>query len=59
MYWNHRRIWVRHTAQGLFMASHTNKNWFGLKRELEKVIEGTAIVMPEDQQEKKKGGDKA
>ncbi|KYG35929.1 cytochrome c biogenesis protein ResB [Priestia endophytica] len=59
MYWNHRRIWVRHTAQGLFMASHTNKNWFGLKRELVKVIEGTAIVMPEDQQEKKKGGDKA
>lgn len=33
------------------MAAHTNKNWFGLKKDIETVTENTNIKMVEDQQE--------
>ncbi|MGD8189149.1 cytochrome c biogenesis protein ResB [Brevibacillus ginsengisoli] len=33
-YWQHRRIWVHLENGMLYVAGHTNKNWFGLKREL-------------------------
>ena len=48
-YWNHRRIWVQNKNGEIWIAAHTNKNWYGLKRELEKVLEETNITMPEDQ----------
>ncbi|WML30825.1 cytochrome c biogenesis protein ResB [Neobacillus sp. OS1-32] len=48
-YWNHRRIWVQNKNGEIWIAAHTNKNWYGLKRELEKVLEETNINMPEDQ----------
>ena len=42
-YWQHRRIWL-HVEQGrLHLAGHTNKNWFGLKREAEFLIEQLAL----------------
>ncbi|KGP93174.1 cytochrome C biogenesis protein [Pontibacillus chungwhensis BH030062] len=53
MYWNHRRIWIQPKEQGFWVAGHTNKNWFGLKKDLEKVLEGTSVEPPEDQQELK------
>jgi cytochrome c biogenesis protein len=53
-YWHHRRFWFRRSGDGsLIVAGHTNKGWFGLKNELEAILEGTDIDMPEDQQEKK------
>lgn len=53
MYWYHRRIWIHPNQNGVWIAAHTNKNWFGLKRELEKVLFGTKVKIPVDQQELK------
>lgn len=57
MYWQHRRIWINPRKDGLVLAAHTNKNWFGLKKEIEKAIDGTAIQMVEDQEEKETDDD--
>ncbi|WP_079524892.1 MULTISPECIES: cytochrome c biogenesis protein ResB [Halobacillus] len=51
MYWNHRRIWIKPKENGVWIAAHTNKNWFALKRDIERVIDGTGIESPKDQQE--------
>ncbi|WHX27393.1 cytochrome c biogenesis protein ResB [Virgibacillus halodenitrificans] len=51
MYWQHRRIWIQPSNGGLLMAAHTNKNWFGVKKDIEKVIAGTQVNMVNDQQE--------
>ena len=51
-YWNHRRIWIQKQKGHVLIAAHTNKNWYGLKRELEKVFEKTPQFIPEDQLEK-------
>lgn len=48
-YWNHRRLWIRSIGNQLWIAAHTNKNWHGLKRELETVLAETGIKVPEDQ----------
>ncbi|MRG86447.1 cytochrome c biogenesis protein ResB [Salinibacillus xinjiangensis] len=53
MYWYHRRIWIHPKDGELWIAGHTNKNWYGLKRDLEKVLEDTKVEMPQDQQELK------
>lgn len=54
MYWNHRRIWLKQKEGELLIAGHTNKNWFGLKKDIETAIEGTEVVMPVDQAEQEK-----
>ncbi|MRX71049.1 cytochrome C biogenesis protein [Bacillus lacus] len=51
MYWNHRRIWLKRSAEGIAVAAHTNKNWFGLKSDIKAVLEGTSLDMPADQRE--------
>ncbi|MRH42356.1 cytochrome C biogenesis protein [Aquibacillus halophilus] len=51
MYWQHRRIWLHPKNNGLWIAAHTNKNWFGIKRDIEKVINDTNIKMVMDQEE--------
>ncbi|WP_163526268.1 cytochrome c biogenesis protein ResB [Halobacillus ihumii] len=53
MYWNHRRIWIKPKEKGVWIAGHTNKNWFALRREIDKVISETGIEAPNDQQEMK------
>ncbi len=50
-YWNHRRIWIQKNGDKLYVAAHTNKNWFGIKREINEVLEGTSIPLPYDQTE--------
>ena len=59
-YWNHRRIWLQRNQDGVLIAAHTNKNWYGLKRELEFIMGDTGLQAPVDQQElrkrKEKGG---
>ncbi|MDQ0244290.1 cytochrome c biogenesis protein [Bacillus fengqiuensis] len=54
MYWNHRRVWVQRVGQELWIAGHTNKNWYGLKNEISAVLKDTAILAPEDQADKEK-----
>lgn len=51
-YWNHRRIWIRRINDEVWIAGHTNKNWHGLKREIQAVLEDTGINEPEDQMQK-------
>lgn len=39
-YFNHRRLWVQELADGqIILAAHVNKNWFSLKKDLDKVTE--------------------
>ncbi|MGM8365310.1 cytochrome c biogenesis protein ResB [Virgibacillus sp. W0181] len=51
MYWQHRRIWINPTGEGVLLAAHTNKNWFGVKKDIEKAVADTNINMVVDQQE--------
>ncbi|HLT55957.1 MAG TPA: cytochrome c biogenesis protein ResB [Bacillota bacterium] len=51
MYWQHRRIWINPNNGKVLLAAHTNKNWFGIKKEIEIAIKDTNITMVEDQQE--------
>ncbi|MFD2679554.1 cytochrome c biogenesis protein ResB [Bacillus seohaeanensis] len=51
-YWNHRRIWLRRKENGVLVAGHTNKNWHGLKKDIQYVLEGTMINEPIDHQQK-------
>ncbi|MBQ0138696.1 MAG: cytochrome c biogenesis protein ResB [Kurthia sp.] len=38
-YFSHRRLWLQYTKDGrLLLASHANKNWFGIKKELDQVV---------------------
>ena len=48
-YWNHRRIWIQRINGQVWVAGHTNKNWYGLKREISVILEGTGINEPRDQ----------
>lgn len=57
-YWNHRRIWVQNKNGQIWIAAHTNKNWYGLKRELETILANTKLTMPEDQIQKEDDGEK-
>src|SRR5699024_4987996 len=34
LYWQHRRIWVHPKGEGILLAAHTNKNWFGIKKDI-------------------------
>lgn len=52
-YWNHRRIWIQKREQEIWLAAHTNKNWFGFKREIKSALAGTGIGEPEDCHEKR------
>ncbi|KKK34736.1 cytochrome c biogenesis protein ResB [Salinicoccus sediminis] len=46
-YINHRRIWIR--ADGdLMFAAHTNKNYFGMKREINEVLESNGFEAVND-----------
>jgi cytochrome c biogenesis protein len=55
-YWNHRRIWIRRENGEVWVAGHTNKNWFGLKREISYVLADTPVKEPEDQIQNEKNG---
>ncbi|WP_409270512.1 cytochrome c biogenesis protein ResB [Neobacillus sp. SCS-31] len=48
-YWNHRRIWIQKRNGDIWVSAHTNKNWYGLKREIDIVLADTTIKIPEDQ----------
>lgn len=51
LYWQHRRIWIRPKNGSLLVGAHTNKNWYGIKKDIEYSIEGTQIEMVDDLQE--------
>ncbi|WP_407268739.1 cytochrome c biogenesis protein ResB [Radiobacillus sp. PE A8.2] len=51
LYWYHRRIWLHPKDNGLWIAAHTNKNWYGMKTEVEKIIKDTSINNINDQEQ--------
>ncbi|MDV2580860.1 cytochrome c biogenesis protein ResB [Alkalibacillus haloalkaliphilus] len=54
LYWYHRRVWIHPKGEGVYhIGVHTNKNWYGMKQELEKITEDTNVQEFEDQQELK------
>ncbi|KXH82052.1 cytochrome c biogenesis protein ResB [Sporosarcina sp. HYO08] len=63
-YWNHRRIWIQKGTDGeLLVAAHTNKNWFSLRKEIDKVKDFAQLPNYEDRKDpesnSQKEGDKA
>lgn len=54
LYWNHRRIWIRQKDNETWLAAHTNKNWFGFKKEIQKISDETGLIMPVDKVEPKR-----
>jgi cytochrome c biogenesis protein len=53
-YWNHRRIWVQNKSGEIWISAHTNKNWYGLKKEIESVLSETKLTIPNDQVQKER-----
>jgi cytochrome c biogenesis protein len=43
LFWQHRRIWIQFQEGSILLAGHTNKNWFGLRREVDGLIEQTNL----------------
>ncbi|KIH71930.1 cytochrome c biogenesis protein ResB [Salinicoccus roseus] len=41
-YINHRRIWIK-ADDNLTLAAHTNKNYFGMKREINEILESNGL----------------
>ncbi|WP_390885144.1 cytochrome c biogenesis protein ResB [Heyndrickxia coagulans] len=52
-YWNHRRFWLNREKGAVLLAAHTNKNWYGLKRELEWVLSASGMPALVDRKERK------
>ncbi|BDH61347.1 cytochrome c biogenesis protein [Lysinibacillus sp. PLM2] len=51
-YWNHRRLWIEQLEDGrIRLAAHTNKNWFGMKKDLDAVSEYAKLPKYIDQLE--------
>ena len=51
-YWNHRRIWVQKgEGNEMLIASHTNKNWFSLRKELDQVRDFAELPQYEDRED--------
>lgn len=53
MYWHHRRIWISQKDNEIWIAGHTNKGWFGMKKEMDMLAERIGILKPIDQVEEK------
>ncbi|RXT13855.1 cytochrome c biogenesis protein ResB [Ammoniphilus sp. CFH 90114] len=53
-YWQHRRIWIQTEGAKVYLAGHTNKNWFGLKKEIKEIMD--KVEVPVLLEEKGKGG---
>lgn len=51
-YWQHRRIWIQEDKEGhVLVAAHTNKNWFSLRKDLDKLRESAALPAYIDRQD--------
>ncbi|MNO37961.1 Cytochrome c biogenesis protein CcsB [compost metagenome] len=46
-YWQHRRIWLAADHGELVLGGHTNKNWFGFRREIVSILAKTDLTVDE------------
>ncbi|GAA0364309.1 cytochrome c biogenesis protein ResB [Bacillus horti] len=51
-YWNHRRIWIQKEGQEIWISAHTNKNWFGIQKDVSHVIEQTGLDLDVEELDK-------
>lgn len=42
-YWHHRRIWVRVDGNLLTLGAYTNKNWYGMQTETQKMLKACGL----------------
>ncbi|NMM54089.1 cytochrome c biogenesis protein ResB [Paenibacillus aquistagni] len=56
-YWQHRRMWLKLDGNHLVLGAHTNKNWYGLRHEVARVLQ--EISMEVDSKAIDRGGNKA
>ncbi|MGM0867515.1 MAG: cytochrome c biogenesis protein ResB [Bacillota bacterium] len=56
LYWNHRRVWVQVNENEVLIAAHTNKNWYGIKKDIEYAVGNSGLRVPVDQVEEKGEG---
>ncbi|HEX7064209.1 MAG TPA: cytochrome c biogenesis protein ResB [Bacillales bacterium] len=54
LYWQYRRIWLKRKDGEIWLAGSTNKNWFGLKKDIEKITATAELTEPDDPLEKGK-----
>ncbi|HIW38618.1 MAG TPA: cytochrome c biogenesis protein ResB [Candidatus Jeotgalicoccus stercoravium] len=56
-YINHRRIWINSDGDSMSIAAHTNKNYYGLKKEMNSVLEANNLdhMNDKEEQDKSKG----
>ncbi|KWU59984.1 cytochrome c biogenesis protein ResB [Priestia megaterium] len=43
MYWNHRRVWIKCNDDVLLIAGHTNKNWYGIRNEVNSILKESRV----------------
>jgi cytochrome c biogenesis protein len=48
-FFQHRRIWLQRNDNQLHLAGHTNKNWFGLRREIDFLVEKLELPITVEQ----------
>ncbi len=53
-YWQHRRIWIQTEGSVIYVAGHTNKNWFGLKKEIQDIM--AKLEIPLQLEDRGRGG---
>ncbi|WP_379140546.1 cytochrome c biogenesis protein ResB [Paenibacillus sp. sgz500992] len=46
-YWQHRRIWLALENGELVLGGHTNKNWFGFRREIVSILKKIDMTVDE------------
>jgi cytochrome c biogenesis protein len=46
-YWQHRRIWLTVDGGELVLGGHTNKNWFGFRREIVSILQKIDMTVDE------------
>lgn len=49
-YWYHRRVWLQIEAGKLLLGAHTNKNWYGLRKEVARALHQTGVLNEADDQ---------
>lgn len=48
LYWQYRRVWLKRKDGEIWLAGSTNKNWYGLKKDLEVLTDATGLNVPVD-----------
>lgn len=50
-YWSHRRVWLQRINGEVWVAGHTNKNYYALRKDIDFALAGSGIASPVDQVE--------